>query len=162
MLTDSGDVSPSVFTSALVTGLESGDADRDQDGLVALDELYDYVYEKVRAATPNQTPGKWTFGVEGELVIARRSRPVTTPSPLPDELRDAITSPLAPVRAVAVGELTRLLGGTHAGLSLGARLALRQLTNDDSRTVATSAAAALEASPDDQSGLMTDTYLPAV
>jgi hypothetical protein len=154
VLTDSADVSPSIFTSALVTGLESGDADRDQDGLIALDELYEYVYEKVRSATPNQTPGKWTFGVEGgELVIARRSRPVTTPSPLPDELRDAITSPLAPVRAVAVEELTRLLGGTHAGLSLGARLALRQLTNDDSRTVASSAAAALEAVPDDPPGL---------
>jgi len=154
VLTDSADVSPSIFTSALVTGLESGDADRDQDGLVALDELYDYVYEKVRSATPNQTPGKWTFGVEGELVIARRSRPVTTPSPLPDELRDAITSPLAPVRTVAVEELTRLLGGAHAGLSLGARLALQQLTNDDSRRVATAAAAALDGVPDDPPPLL--------
>jgi len=41
---------------------ERDDADRDQDGMVGLDELYEYVYDKVRAATPNQTPGKWTFG----------------------------------------------------------------------------------------------------
>ena len=73
-LADTRELAPSVFTSALVEGLETGDADRDQDGLVALDELYDYIYDKVRAATPNQTPGKWTFGVQGELVIARRAR----------------------------------------------------------------------------------------
>ena len=58
-------------------------ASRDQDGLVALDELYDYVYDTVRETTPNQTPCKWTFGVQGELVIARRASPVTTPAPLP-------------------------------------------------------------------------------
>ena len=74
-LADTREVPPSVFTSALVEGLETGEADRDQDGLVGLDELYDYVYDKVRAATPNQTPGKWIFGVEGELYIARRSPP---------------------------------------------------------------------------------------
>ena len=67
--------SPSVFTSALVEGLRTGDADHDQDGDVALDELYEYVYEKVRAETPNQTPGKWVFGVQGDLVIARRTSP---------------------------------------------------------------------------------------
>src|SRR6185437_3798226 len=123
-LVGTSQVPPSVFTSALVQGLETGEADRDQDGLVGLDELYDYVYDKVRAVTPNQTPGKWTFGMQGELVIARRSRPVTTPAPLPPELREAIDSPLAPVRAAAVQELARVLHGTHAGRALAARLAL--------------------------------------
>ena len=89
-------------------GLETGDADRDQDGLVALDELYDYIYDRVRAATPNQTPGKWAFGVQGELVIARRARPVTRPAPLAPELVDAIEGRLAAVRAAAVQELARL------------------------------------------------------
>jgi hypothetical protein len=32
---------PSVFTGALVEGLATGDADRDEDGLVSLSELYD-------------------------------------------------------------------------------------------------------------------------
>jgi Caspase domain len=142
-LADVGEPAPSVFTSALVKGLETGEADRDQDGLVALDELYDYIYDMVRAITPNQTPGKWMFGVQGEMVIARRSRPVTTPAELPRELQEAIGSPLAAVRAAAVQEVTRLLTGRHAGLALGARLALERLTNDDSRTVANAAAAAL-------------------
>jgi len=92
-LADTSEAEPSVFTSALVTGLQTGEADRDQDGLVALDELYDYIYDTVRVVTPHQTPGKWTFGVQGELVIARRSRPVTAPAQLPREVQEAIDSP---------------------------------------------------------------------
>jgi hypothetical protein len=113
--------------------LEAGEADRDQDGLVALDELYDYVYDKVRAVTPNQTPGKWMFGVQGELVIARRGRPVTTPAPLPPELQQLIDHPVARARAGAVQELQHLLQARHAGLALAARQTLERLTNDDSR-----------------------------
>jgi hypothetical protein len=144
-LADASEPTPSVFTSALVQGLETGDADLDQDGLVALDELYDYIYDRVRAATPNQTPGKWTFGVQGGLVIARRARPVTAPAPLPAELQEAADSPLAAVRAAAVQELSRVLGGNHGGRALAAQLALKRLTDDDSRSVAAAAAAALRA-----------------
>jgi hypothetical protein len=146
-LADTREQAPSVFTSALVEGLETGEADRDQDGLVALDELYDYVYDKVRAVTPHQTPGKWTFGVQGELVIARRSHPVTTPVPLPPELQEAVDSPFAGVRAGAVPELARLQRNRHAGLALAARLTLERLTQDDSRATSAAAAAALEAHP---------------
>jgi hypothetical protein len=143
-LTAHGSLAPSVFTRALVTGLKTGEADRDQDGMVALDELYDYVYDQVRAATPNQTPGKWTFGVQGELYIARRASPVTVPSPLPPELQAAIQSAFVGVRAGAVPELARLLQGPHAGLALAARLSLEQLTDDDSRMVSSAAASVLE------------------
>jgi hypothetical protein len=138
-----GQLGPSVFTSALVRGLRTGEADRDQDGQVALDELYDYIYDKVQAVTPSQTPCKWTYGIRGELVIARRSRPVTTPSPLPDDVRSAVESRLASVRVGAVQELEILLHGRHQGLALAARLTLEQLTDDDSRTVSAAAAAAL-------------------
>lgn len=134
---------PSVFTSALVEGLDTGDADRDQDGFVGLDELYEYVYERVRQATPNQTPGKWTFDLQGDLHIARRSRPVTEPARLPGELQEAIDHPLSGMRAGAVGELGRLLTSKHGGLALAARLALQRLGDDDSRTVATAATKAL-------------------
>jgi hypothetical protein len=143
-LSDTREHQPSVFTSALVEGLSTGDADRDQDGMVALDELYDYVYDKVRATTPNQTPGKWTFGVQGDLHIARRARPVTTPAALPPELRQAIDSPFASVRVAALQELVRLLHGAHAGLALAARQAMERLTSDDSRAVAAAAAEALD------------------
>jgi hypothetical protein len=141
-LADAQELAPSVFTSALVEGLETGEADRDQDGMIALDELYDYVYEKVRTVTPNQTPSKWTFGVQGELYIARRSRPVTTPAPLHPELQDAIDSPFPGVRAAAIPELERLLRGRHAGLALAAEQSLDRLCHDDSRTVAAAATSA--------------------
>jgi hypothetical protein len=138
-----GQLAPSVFTSALVRGLQTGEADRDQDGQVALDELYDYIYDKVRAVTPNQTPCKWTYDVRGELVIARRSRPVTIPSPLPDDIQKAVENRLASVRLGAVQELELLLHGKHQGLALAARLTLEQLTDDDSRAVSAAATAAL-------------------
>jgi hypothetical protein len=148
-LADAQQTQPSVFTGALVAGLSTGEADRDQDGMVALDELYDYVYDAVRATTPNQTPGKWLFGVHGDLYIARRAQPVTTPTPLPAELHDAVDSPFASIREAAVRELTRLLHGRHAGLALAARQTLERLTDDDSRAVATAAAAAIGTSPPD-------------
>jgi uncharacterized RDD family membrane protein YckC len=147
-LADTQELAPSVFTSALVEGLETGEADRDQDGMVALDELYDYIHDKVQAATPNQTPGKWAFGVQGDLYIDRRARPVTTPTPLPPELQQAIDHPLAAVRAGAVQELARLLQSRHAGLALAARLTLERLTEDDSRRVSAAATAALAAQPE--------------
>ncbi|RLK53700.1 caspase family protein [Actinokineospora cianjurensis] len=145
-VTDSATGGPSVFTSALVEGLRSGDADRDQDGLVGLDELYEYVYDQVRASTSNQTPGKWVFDLQGDLYIARRGRPVTVPSELPLELREAISHPSRSVRAGVVDDLTRLLTGGHEGLSLAARLALESLSDDDSRSVAAAATSTLAAS----------------
>jgi Caspase domain/WD domain, G-beta repeat len=133
----------SLFTDALVEGLATGEADRDLDGYVGLDELYDYVYDRVREGTPHQTPGKWTFGVQGDLYIARRSRPVATAAPLPLELQQAIGHPIPSVRSAAVQELEPMLRGVHPGLALAARQALERLAGDDSRSVAAAAEAVL-------------------
>jgi hypothetical protein len=146
-LTDSSELRPSVFTRALVEGLETGDADRDQDGQIGLDELYDYVYDRVQDVTPSQTPGKWTFGIQGELFIAHRRSPVTKPVALPAGLQQALEQPLGGIRLGAVHELERLLGARHAGLALAAKLALERLREDDSRMVAAAAAAVLDARP---------------
>jgi len=69
-----GEGSRSVFTHHLVRGLETGEADLGGDGWVSLDELYDYVYERVTDEMPQQTPGKWTFDLQGDIVIARSPR----------------------------------------------------------------------------------------
>lgn len=145
-LADDQERRPSVFTSALVDGLATGDADRDQDGWVSLNELYDYVFDRVRELNPHQTPSR-DVEMQGELYLARRSRPVTTPSPLPPDLQGVIDNPLANVRAGAVQELARLERGSHAGLALAARQALESLANDDSRMVAAAAAEALASIP---------------
>ena len=138
-----GDAQPSIFTSAIVQGLESGEADRDHDSRVSVDELYDYVYDQVREATPNQTPSKWTFDVHGDLFLARS--PFREPEPvlLPVELQAAMESPFAHVRAGAVEELAGLVAGTDAGLAAAARIALEKLADDDSKRVSEAAARAL-------------------
>ena len=129
----SGAGKPSVFTTALVKGLETGEADRDKDNMVSVDELYDYVYDAVRETTPNQTPGKWTFDLQGELYIARN--PHLAAAELPGDLKDALESSLAGIRSGAVRELDHLLHGSHSGLALAARVALEKLKDDDSLMV---------------------------
>jgi hypothetical protein len=139
-----GEGTPSVFTTALVEGLESGAADRDGDDLISIDELYDYIFDRVRETTPDQTPSKWAYDLQGELYIAknRNPRPVDS-AELPIELREAMESPLARVRYGVVGELEHLLTSTNARLAAAARLALQALTEDDSRSVSEAAMVAL-------------------
>jgi Caspase domain len=136
----SGVGQPSVFTSALVDGLETGAADLDLDGMISVDELYDYVFDQVRDKTPNQTPGKWITDVQGKLYIAR-----VRPRELPDELRRALESRSADRRLGAVSELGRLLEPGQGARAAAAREALERLTADDSRRVSAAAAAALSA-----------------
>lgn len=143
-LTDSSGPTPSLFTGALVEGITSGEADRDQDGQVGLHELYDYIHDKVRARTPNQTPSKWEFGVQGDLYIARNPRRRILPGRLPDELLGMVAHPIASVRLAAVQDLDRLAGGHNLQLAAGARLALQELRGDDSRRVSAAATNALE------------------
>jgi len=128
----------SVFTRVLVRGLETGDADRDEDGNVSLDELYEYVYDHVIDETPKQRPQK-VATVEGKIIIARNPHWVVKPAELPPELQRAIESPTTWMREGAVSELERLLHSSDESLSLAARQALVHLTDDDSRRVSTAA-----------------------
>jgi hypothetical protein len=69
----------SLFTQALVEGIRTGNADKDQDGMVTLDELYEYVRDQVREARRDQSPEVSLYNVQGNFVIAmnprRRRRP---------------------------------------------------------------------------------------
>ncbi|WP_168221121.1 caspase family protein [Actinomadura sp. WMMA1423] len=131
---------PSIFTEALVRGLTTGEADRNRDGLISIDELYDYTYSQVTAANPNQTPTKFS-DVSGELIVAYSPGTVRPPA-LPEEVSSAAGHPLAGVRAAAVGTLKDLaLAGDGVGLLAYRRL--RTLLADDSRMVAGSAAEAV-------------------
>jgi molecular chaperone DnaJ len=51
---------PSKFTEAVVHGLRTGEADRDHDGQIGVDELYQHVYERLRSSGARQTPRLWT------------------------------------------------------------------------------------------------------
>jgi tetratricopeptide (TPR) repeat protein len=61
----------SVFTHAVVQGLETGEADIDKNGLVSYTELYNYAFDRVIDETPMQKPGMWVFGLEGDVIVAK-------------------------------------------------------------------------------------------
>jgi hypothetical protein len=136
---------PSVFTGALVEGIKTGAADRNLDGQVDLDELYEYVYDTVQATTPNQTPCRWEFGVQGDMIIARNPRRRIVPSQLPLELRELVHDPDPTARVSAVDQLTALARGSDLGLAAGAAGTIKLLCDDDSRRVSTVASTALRA-----------------
>jgi formylglycine-generating enzyme required for sulfatase activity len=64
----------SLFTKHILQGVRQGEADHDDDGLISLDDLYEYVKTRVPKEAP-QYPTKWEFGVQGNsLFIARAAR----------------------------------------------------------------------------------------
>ncbi len=127
----------SVFTEALVEGLRSGAADSDGDGQITLDELYSYVYKRVRERAAQQTPRKWASDVEGTFVIA--ANPIPLETPLPDDLQHLVDSPYFDIREKAIGHLEKLLRGRHRGLARTAWKTLLSMVNDDSRRVSSAA-----------------------
>jgi hypothetical protein len=138
-----GEGQPSVFTSAVVKALASGEADRDQDHWISVRELYDYVCDQVRDITPNQRPNMLSH-LEGELYVAR-SRWLA-PATLPRELLDALENPIVSVREGAVRALAELMAGRDRALAAAARGQLEAVAaTDDSRRVSGAASEALGA-----------------
>ena len=141
-----GDITDnSLFTHYLVEGLQGG-ADQDKDGRITVDELYDYAYEQIVSRTPKQTPGKWSYKQQGEIVLRQPEiGRAVQPAPLSADLLAAIGSSYASIRETAVSQLDELLKGRHPGLALSARLMLeRVIAEDDSRRVSQAASLALE------------------
>ncbi|HXZ75036.1 MAG TPA: caspase family protein [Streptosporangiaceae bacterium] len=134
---------PSAFTSALVEGLSTGDADRDEDGWVSLNELYDYVFDKVREQNPHQTPSR-QVEMEGELYLAHSRRRRIVPAPLPPDLQAAIADPNMYTRLGAISELQSRLASDNLPAAAGAYEALADLARNDIRTVAEPASAAVD------------------
>jgi len=132
----------SVFTSALVEGLESGEADRDEDGLISLNELYEYVFDRVREANPNQTPSR-DVEMAGELYLARSRRKRIRPVPIPAEVQAALLDPNMFTRLGAVSELRARLNGDDIAAALGAHVALTNLSQTDIKYVGDAADEAL-------------------
>jgi hypothetical protein len=77
---------PSVFTDAVVEGLETGRADLDGDGLISVDELYEYVHDRVKERTPSQTPNMKSE-LQGQLYLAKAGGKLPAdPAPAPADL----------------------------------------------------------------------------
>ena len=61
----------SIYTRYLVQGLETGAADRDDDGQVTVDELHEYAREKVQEAAPAMQPEIYAVREGYKILIAR-------------------------------------------------------------------------------------------
>jgi len=139
----SGEPCPSVFTEAIVEGLESGEADRNGDCWVSVEELYDYVYERVQERMPRQKP-QMMSNVEGRIFIARNaSAPAVEPLQVDAQLLALARSHLTGARLGAVAELAGLLGTDNPFLAQAAREQLARLSEDDSASVSAAAKEAL-------------------
>ncbi|WP_432878190.1 caspase family protein [Kribbella sp. CA-245084] len=143
LASDASKPAPSVFTGAVVDGLTTGEADRDGDGWVGLTELVGFVTDRIHRVTPNQNPQMWTFGSQGELLIARSRVRRITPAPLAPELTQAMESPLPAARFGVVDYLRERLYDEDLGQAYAAWRALSQMIDDDSRKVSEAASEAL-------------------
>ncbi|MFF0204840.1 caspase domain-containing protein [Streptomyces sp. NPDC005017] len=135
---------PSLFTHAVVEGLETGEADLDADGNVSLDDLYEYVYRHVREQNPHQTPKK-AAEMQGELVLAhsRRGRIKIVAVPSPPSLQAAMNSDDVITRQGAVMELRKRLLRPELPKAEGARQHLEEVARNDIQQIADLASDAL-------------------
>lgn len=61
----------SIYTHFLVEGIEKGVADRDNDGWVSVDELYEYVKGKVKETSPAMTPEFYPVKEGHKILLAK-------------------------------------------------------------------------------------------
>jgi hypothetical protein len=141
-LADEASRQPSVFTTALVEGLATGDADQDEDGWIALNELYEYVFDRVRERNPHQTPSR-DIEMQGELYLARSRRRRVQAQPIPADLLAATTDANMFTRLGALSELRSRLASDNVPAAAGAYHALTTMAATDIRHVAEAATAVL-------------------
>src|SRR4029450_688569 len=103
----------SVFTRYLVGGLRAGAADLDGDGLINIDELYEYVYGRVRSVSSRQKPAKFADRQQGPIFIARSVKPTVNRALLSADLLEALTDRRRWIREGAVLELGRIFLDQH-------------------------------------------------
>jgi hypothetical protein len=59
------------FTCALVAALDDGRTDRDGDGLISIDELFDATKRRLAEAKYQSTPQKWIWNVRDAIYVAQ-------------------------------------------------------------------------------------------
>jgi len=125
----------SLFTHFLLEGLKTGEADVNNDGLIALDEWYDYTYTRVISETPRQVPHKWSYNQQGDLIIAKNPYVKRKVVELPNELLQALDSSFVGIRESAVNELGKYLQSRDPEMVDLAVASLEKMKGDDSRRI---------------------------
>jgi hypothetical protein len=70
----------SLFTQYVIEGIQTGKADRNNDGIITVDELYNYVHERVRSENRNQNPQFSNLHGEGNSIRIARAGAKSPPS----------------------------------------------------------------------------------
>jgi hypothetical protein len=135
-----GEAQTSRYTSFLIEGMKTGEADLTRDGFISVDELHSYVSRRTAQSGLKQTPTKICDREKGSLILCRA--PLYAEA-LPEEVETALRSTLPSVRRAIVQELSQLFLDGSPGLALSAHKALVALKEDDSNSVRSAAAQAL-------------------
>lgn len=61
-----------IYTQYLIEGITTGSADLDEDGLISVNELHDFVRREVQKASPRMNPERYVFQ-DGEKIIIAKS-----------------------------------------------------------------------------------------
>ena len=113
-------------------GILHGEADRDGDGWVGLNELFDFVRTRIQRLGKPQTPHLWNFGASGELRLTRSpAGPHASTRSLPAEIRSC-----SRVHCPSFGWVRSPISSSAPGMRIWVRheppvAALQGLTGDD-------------------------------
>lgn len=100
-----------------------------------VEDAYSYAADQVQARGGTQSPQRWLYGGEGDIVLARNPRGAT-PAALPESLQLSLDSPYPNIRQAAVATLGSWLTDTDPGRVLAAQQALHLVAAHDSPAVA--------------------------
>jgi len=126
----------SLFTHYLMEGLKTGEADKDGDGNVSLDEWFDYTYSNIVSVTSSQKPQKWIYEQEGRLLIAKNPN---IKKRLPVELFQLLDNPYPEVRLIAITKLAGFLRSQDREMAKLALISLEKFSKDFDINVSVSA-----------------------
>jgi len=128
----SGEVTGSVFTSALIEGIRTGRADVANNGRITVQDAYRYAHAAVISAGRRQNPRFNIKGAEGAGILLARN-PIGIRAGDPDlyELVGALDSRHAEIRIAAVRTFGNLLHDENPARSTTARQNLERLASSD-------------------------------
>lgn len=64
-------IAPSLYTNYLIEGIATGAADQNCDGMISMDELHDYINEKMQDLVPEMQPAIYAAREDYKIPIAR-------------------------------------------------------------------------------------------
>ena len=118
----------SLFTSRIIEGIDGGKADLDGDGFISIDELYNYVDDRIRDEDPSQRPLKLGV-VHGQLWLGRA---VPRKDAIPRDVIELLNHILGDARIAGIGQLQKLASANEALYPAAVQVLTKMLSDRDS------------------------------